>query len=65
MEWARKKLEFEGMDVQQIGYRLAYDDAGTFRRIFKKHIGIAPKRYRDKFKRMDVNNDTKEAPGNQ
>jgi len=52
MEWARNKLEFEDIDIQQLSYQLAYNDPGTFRRIFKKHIGITPKSYRDKFKRM-------------
>lgn len=52
IEAARKKLEFERDPVQQISYSLGYDDPGTFRNIFKKHTGLSPMAYRNKFKRM-------------
>jgi transcriptional regulator GlxA family with amidase domain len=52
VEWARKKLEYENIDIQQISYFLSYKDSGTFSKIFKKHIGISPNAYRNKFKKM-------------
>ncbi len=53
VEWARKKLEYENIDIQQISYLLTYKDSGTFSNIFKKHIGISPSAYRKKFKKMN------------
>ncbi len=52
VEWARKKLEFENIDIKQISYRLSYSDSGTFSKIFKRHLGISPNAYRKKFKKM-------------
>ncbi len=50
----RKKLEFEDIDIQQISHERSYNDPGAFRRVFKKHVGINPKEYHDKFKRIEA-----------
>lgn len=52
VENARKRLEFEKTDIQQIAYDLGYDDPRAFRTIFFKHMGISPRAYRNKYKVM-------------
>ncbi|MDA8141483.1 MAG: GlxA family transcriptional regulator [Desulfobacteraceae bacterium] len=49
IEAAKKKLETTRENVNEITYRIGYEDSSTFRRLFKKHTGISPREYRDKF----------------
>jgi len=49
IEAAKRKLENTQEKVNEITYRIGYEDSSTFRRLFKKHTGISPREYRDKF----------------
>ena len=49
IEAAKRKLENTQENVNEITYRIGYEDSSTFRRLFKKHTGISPREYRDKF----------------
>lgn len=49
IEAAKQKLENTQENVNEITYRIGYEDSSTFRRLFKKHTGISPREYRDKF----------------
>jgi transcriptional regulator GlxA family with amidase domain len=47
---ARRLLEDGAPSVQQVGSSVGYDDAVFFRRIFKRHSGMTPAAYRDRFR---------------
>jgi transcriptional regulator GlxA family with amidase domain len=49
IEAAKEKLANTRDNVNEITYRIGYEDSSTFRRLFKKHTGISPREYRDKF----------------
>ncbi len=49
VEEARRMLEFGKETVQEIIYKIGYDDHVTFRKIFKKYTGLLPGEYREKF----------------
>jgi transcriptional regulator GlxA family with amidase domain len=49
IEAAKQQLENTQENVNEITYRIGYEDSSTFRRLFKKHTGISPREYRDKF----------------
>ena len=46
---AREMLEFTNNTVDQIAFSIGYEDAGAFRRIFHKVMGISPSAYRKRF----------------
>jgi transcriptional regulator GlxA family with amidase domain len=46
---ARKMLEDGAPSIQQVGLAVGYEDVAFFRRIFKRHCGVAPSAYRDRF----------------
>lgn len=46
MREARRELAYTNMNVQQIGYRLGYEDPAYFTRVFTRTAGIPPGRYR-------------------
>ena len=48
MEYARYLLETSDLNIQDIAYRVGYDDGLYFSRIFSKSLGLSPKKYRDK-----------------
>lgn len=49
VEEARRMLEFGKETIQEIFYKIGYDDHATFRKIFKKYTGLLPGEYREKF----------------
>ena len=49
VESAKKRLETTLDTINEITYQIGYSDSSTFRRLFKKHVGLSPREYRDKF----------------
>lgn len=49
VEVAKKNLEKDGKNVNEIMYDIGYSDAKTFRTTFKKFTGISPVQYRNKY----------------
>ncbi len=49
MEAAKKLLEQSRLSILEIMLRVGYNDLKTFRQLFKKHTGMTPTAYRDKF----------------
>ena len=47
---ARSLLEEGGDSVQQIGFSVGYGDTAFFRRLFKRHTGLAPSAYRERYR---------------
>jgi len=47
---ARKMLEDGAPSIEQVGSSVGYEDVAFFRRIFKRHCGITPSAYRDRFR---------------
>lgn len=46
---AREMLEFSKQSVEQIGWAVGYEDAGAFRKVFQKVMGLSPGDYRRRF----------------
>jgi transcriptional regulator GlxA family with amidase domain len=61
IEEARQIIETEEGDVNEVGYRVGYEDPTFFRRLFKRQVGLTPAAYRRKFHRLCV---VQPAPGN-
>ena len=49
VESAKKLLEKTDMNINEITIKVGYEDASTFRRMFKKYVSLSPREYRDKF----------------
>lgn len=49
VERARKMLEESDFNVETILSKIGYEDASSFRRLFKKKTGITPTEYRNRF----------------
>jgi transcriptional regulator GlxA family with amidase domain len=49
IESARRMLETTGDTVSEITWRVGYADVSSFQRLFKRHTGLTPGAYRDKF----------------
>ncbi|EPX78506.1 GlxA family transcriptional regulator [Salipiger mucosus] len=49
---ARKMLEDGAPSIEQVGLSVGYEDVAFFRRIFKRHCGVPPSAYRDRFRPM-------------
>ena len=47
---ARRMLEDGAPSIEQVGLSVGYEDVGFFRRIFKRHSGVTPSAYRDRFR---------------
>lgn len=48
---ARRLLESNGRTVQQVGSAVGYDDVAFFRDLFRRHTGVTPQAYRERFGR--------------
>ncbi|MGR3638591.1 GlxA family transcriptional regulator [Alterinioella nitratireducens] len=46
---ARRLLEDGAPSIQEVGHSVGYDDVSFFRRVFKRHSGMTPVAYRDRF----------------
>jgi transcriptional regulator GlxA family with amidase domain len=54
-EAARRMLEEDRMTVQEVGLAVGYEDVAFFRDLFKRHVGISPGAYRERYaKAMEV-----------
>jgi transcriptional regulator GlxA family with amidase domain len=50
VEFAKKHLESDKMNVNEIIYEVGYNDIDAFRRVFKKHTDLSPLDYRKKYR---------------
>jgi transcriptional regulator GlxA family with amidase domain len=46
---AREMLEFTNKNIEEISWKVGYEDASAFRKVFHKVIGLTPGEYRTKF----------------
>jgi transcriptional regulator GlxA family with amidase domain len=53
MEDAKRRLERTDTPVDEISWRVGYEDAAFFRRLFKRTTGMAPSAYRKRFQIPD------------
>jgi len=53
VEDAKRRLERTGVSVDEISWRVGYEDAAFFRRLFKRTTGMAPGAYRKRFRIPD------------
>jgi len=49
IEIAKNNLEMTQDTIDSITYQVGYEDSNSFRKLFKRHTGLSPKQYRDKF----------------
>lgn len=49
IEEAKQQLETTTLPTEEIGAAVGYEDPAFFRRLFKRHTGITPGRYRRRF----------------
>ena len=50
IEDAKRRLERTDAPVDEISWRVGYEDAAFFRRLFKRTTGMAPRDYRKRFR---------------
>lgn len=62
VETAKALLETSSLELQQICERVGYVDIGTFRRLFKREVGILPAEYRQRYGRVSRRNANRRAP---
>jgi transcriptional regulator GlxA family with amidase domain len=53
IEDAKRRLERTDAPVDEIGWRVGYEDSAFFRRLFKRTTGLAPGAYRKRFRIPD------------
>lgn len=51
IEVAKKSLESSTHNVQEVMYKVGYNDSKAFRTVFKKYTGLSPLDYRNKYNR--------------
>lgn len=49
---AKELLENGASSIQAVSSKIGYDDIGFFRNLFKRHTGMTPGEYRDRFSQM-------------
>lgn len=49
LDRAKKMLSTSTESEDQIGYMVGYEDSASFRRIFRKKVGLTPGEYRSRF----------------
>jgi transcriptional regulator GlxA family with amidase domain len=53
IEDAKRRLERTDAPVDEIGWRVGYEDGAFFRRLFKRTTGLTPGAYRKRFRLPD------------
>ena len=58
IENAKKMLENKNDGIEQVAMKCGYEDMSFFRKVFKSHVGMTPREYKDKYGRgsLKVNN---------
>jgi transcriptional regulator GlxA family with amidase domain len=51
---AKELLEHGGVAIQNISSNIGYEDVAFFRTLFKRHTGMTPAEYRNRFAKMSV-----------
>ncbi|MCK5208704.1 MAG: helix-turn-helix domain-containing protein, partial [Cyclobacteriaceae bacterium] len=51
IEAAKKNLESSTNNISEVMYKVGYNDTKAFRNIFRKHSGLSPIEYRNKYNR--------------
>jgi transcriptional regulator GlxA family with amidase domain len=46
---ARETLEFSALSINEISWKVGYEDPGAFRKVFQKIMGLSPGEYRRRF----------------
>lgn len=49
IEEAKRRLERTDVSIDEISWRVGYEDSAFFRRLFKRTTGLAPSAYRKRF----------------
>jgi AraC-like DNA-binding protein len=52
---AKTLLMDEDLNVNEVASRCGYRDATYFRRMFRRHVGVAPSRFRDLYSHLHIN----------
>jgi AraC-like DNA-binding protein len=52
---ARTLLMDEGLNVNQVALRCGYRDGTYFRRMFRRHVGVSPSKFRGLYSHMHIN----------
>lgn len=52
VEEAKRYLETSRKSVDEIKFKIGYEDSSSFIRLFKKHTGLSPGAYRNKFSKL-------------
>ncbi len=53
IEHAKRLLEADAAAVDEIGWRVGYEDGSSFRRLFRRTVGLTPSAYRRRFRIPD------------
>jgi len=51
IENAKKMLENKNFGIEQVAMKCGYEDMSFFRKVFKRHVGMTPREYKDKYGR--------------
>ncbi|MGH2743477.1 MAG: helix-turn-helix domain-containing protein [Thermoleophilaceae bacterium] len=54
MERAKRALETGSAPIEEISWAVGYEDAASFRRLFKRVTGLTPGEYRRRFQLPDL-----------
>jgi transcriptional regulator GlxA family with amidase domain len=46
---AKRMLEEDRLTIQEVGLAVGYEDVAFFRDLFKRHVGLAPAAYRERY----------------
>jgi len=52
IEEAKQALETDRVPIEDVAASVGYEDAASFRRVFKRRVGLTPTAYRRKFQRL-------------